>query len=152
RFRAQEIDELARQMGLGSDMDLQLGEVPAPKKGNSPTPGKRSSKVEAPGSGAKKSSKLDPGSGAKKSSKVDLGGTPARRHSKMAPPDSGEVFHFSLSLDEEEAQVQLGSLPPAGPGGSKSGSKKGPPSPAPKPGSDSDVRLVNDGSDVDFSV
>src|SRR5437763_9084831 len=66
RFRAQEIDELARQMGLGSDMDLQLGEVPAPKKGNSPTP-KRSSKVEAPapGSGAKKASKLDPGSGTK---------------------------------------------------------------------------------------
>src|SRR5437763_14183564 len=68
RFRAQEIDELARQMGLGSDMDLQLGEVPAPKKGNSPTPGKRPSKVESP-------------SGTKGSSKVDLGG-PSKRPSQ----------------------------------------------------------------------
>src|SRR5437763_6891495 len=75
RFRAQEIDELARQMGLGSDMDLQLGEVPAPKKGSSPTPGKRPSKVEPP-SGSKQGS-----------SKVDLAG-PSKRPSKAEAPSS----------------------------------------------------------------
>src|SRR6266567_1042324 len=47
RFRAQEIDELARQMGIGSDADLQLGEVPQPKKGASPAP-KRPSRVDKP--------------------------------------------------------------------------------------------------------
>src|SRR5207248_8008218 len=40
RFRAQDIDELARSLGLGSDPDLPLGEVPAPKKGGTPTPRK----------------------------------------------------------------------------------------------------------------
>lgn len=141
RFRAQEIDELARQMGLGSDMDLQLGEVPAPKKGSSPAPTKRPSRLDPP-SGSKK----------KGSSQLDLGASKPKRASKMAPPDSGEVFDFSLSLDEEEAQVQLGSLPPPSVSSSKSGKKSSPPSPSPKPGSDSDVRLVNDGSDLDFNI
>src|SRR3954469_13055176 len=40
RFRSQDIDELARSLGLGSEPDLQLGEVPPPKKSNSPTPKK----------------------------------------------------------------------------------------------------------------
>src|SRR5262245_64649325 len=40
RFRAQDVEELARTLGLGSDPELQLGEVPAPKKGNSPVPKK----------------------------------------------------------------------------------------------------------------
>src|SRR5215216_4834883 len=75
RFRSQEIDELARQMGIGSDVDLQLGEVPPPRKGNSPAPSRSPA--------------------------------PAKRPSKIAPPDAGEVFDFSLNLDEEEAQVQL---------------------------------------------
>src|SRR5260370_15122064 len=46
RFRAQEIDELAREMGLGSDPDLQLGEVPAPSKFASPITAQRPSKLE----------------------------------------------------------------------------------------------------------
>ena len=41
RFRSQDIDELARSLGLGSDPDLQLGEVPPPKKTSSPSPSKR---------------------------------------------------------------------------------------------------------------
>src|SRR5262245_1635502 len=90
RFRAQEIDELARQMGLGSDVDLQLGEVPPPRKGNSPAPAGSSGPTRPP---------APPRSPA-----------PSKRPSRMAPPDSGEVFDFSLNLDEEEAQVQLGSL------------------------------------------
>src|SRR5438132_13995700 len=107
RFRAQEIDELAREMGLGSDPDLQLGEVPSPRKGASPIPAKRPSKLEKPA----RPSKLG------KSSKL---GKP----SKLDEPGEGDVFDFSLSLDEEEEQVQLGSLPPKSASSSKSGSKK----------------------------
>src|SRR5262249_28581461 len=64
-------------------------------------------------------------------------------------------FEFNLSLDDSD-QVEIGQLSPPGSGSS---SGKTPPSsskkqrsPAPKPGSDSDVRLVPDGSDVDFEV
>src|SRR5438445_695492 len=42
RFRSQDIDELARSLGLGSEPDLQLGEVPPTKKPITPPPGKRS--------------------------------------------------------------------------------------------------------------
>jgi len=113
RFRSQDIDELARSLGLGSEPELQLGEVPPPKKSNSPAP-------------------------------------------KKAPKSGGEaeVFDFNLSLEDSD-QVEIGQLPPAGPGGSKGGpssSGRKHRSPAPKPGSDSDVRLVPDGSDVDFEV
>src|SRR5262245_12054124 len=45
RFRAQEIQELAREIGLGSNPDLQLGEVPPIKKSNSPTPAKTAPEV-----------------------------------------------------------------------------------------------------------
>ena len=86
RFRSEEIHELARQMGLGSDPELKLGEVPAPKKGASPppTPGRKSSKVS-------KVSKLD---------------------KPKEPEPKEDVFEFNLSLDEEEEQVQLGAMPP----------------------------------------
>jgi excisionase family DNA binding protein len=174
RFRAQEIDELARQLGLGSDADLQLGEVPAPKKGSSPTPGKRVSKVDSPPP-ARRQSKADspppskpvskadsPPPSSKKPSRMDSP-TPAKRASKIdKPPDAGEVFDFSLSLDEEEEQVQLGSLPPSSAPSSRAGkkSKIGPsspspktaPTPPPKPGSDSDVRLVSESEEVDFDL
>ena len=40
RFRSQDIDEVARSLGLGSEPELQLGEVPPPKKSNSPPPKK----------------------------------------------------------------------------------------------------------------
>ena len=36
RFRAPEIDEMARSLGLGSDPELQLGELPAQKSGSKP--------------------------------------------------------------------------------------------------------------------
>src|SRR5436190_21990467 len=38
RFRTQDIEELARRRGLGSNPDLQLGEVPRPKPHDSPAP------------------------------------------------------------------------------------------------------------------
>jgi excisionase family DNA binding protein len=64
----------------------------------------------------------------------------------------GEVFDFSLDTSEE--QVPIGHEPKAEtPSGRKKGSsRKGPPSPTPKPGSDSDVRLVADGSDLEFQI
>src|SRR5438067_8969716 len=117
RFRAQEIDELAREMGLGSDPDLELGEVPAPRKGASPIPAKRPSKLEKPARPSKLGGPARP-SRLGKSSKLD-------RSSKPDEPGEGDVFDFSLSLDEEEEQVQLGSLPPSGASSSKSGSSKG---------------------------
>jgi len=46
RFRAQEIEELARSLGLGSDPELQLGELLPPKSGSKPP----SSKSPAPSS------------------------------------------------------------------------------------------------------
>src|ERR1700731_1933917 len=38
RFRVQDIQEMARQRGLGSDTDLVLGEALRPKKADSPVP------------------------------------------------------------------------------------------------------------------
>jgi excisionase family DNA binding protein len=102
RFRAQEIDEMARERGFGSDPELPLGE--AAKAG-------------------------DAGRG-------------------------DDVFQFSLGEDESE-EVPLGKPPAATekPSRSGSGSRKtsGPKSP-PKAASDSDVRLVVEGGDVNFAV
>ena len=100
RFRAEEIDELARQRGLGSDPSLQFEDLPEPKKGNTPAPSK-----------------------------------------KEKPEDSG-VLPFDLGIDDEdEENVDIG-LEKIGGGSSAS----------PKPGSDSDVRLVSDGSDLDLEM
>jgi len=108
RFRAQEIDELARSRGYGSDPELPLGEAAPPAAG---------------GSGGK------------------------------------DVFNFSLDVDDS-ADVPIGKEPTGSgkspsrsPGPRKPGaSKLGPKSGAPKPSSDSDVRLVMDGGDMDFSI
>jgi excisionase family DNA binding protein len=114
RFRSQEIDELARRRGRGSDPDLQLGETPKAGPADSPA------RVEG---------------------------------------EEGGTFDFTLNVDESD-QVEIGQELPR-PGGSspskggRSSSKSklaGPKSPPPKPGSDSDVRLVPDGSDLDFQV
>jgi excisionase family DNA binding protein len=55
---------------------------------------------------------------------------------------------------EDSDQVEIGQEFPSDTpsGGRKSGKAGGPPSPTQKPGSDSDVRLVADGSDLDFQV
>lgn len=119
RFRTQDIEELARRRGQGSNPDLPLGEAPRPQPHDTPT-------------------------------------------ARTSPePQDEEVFHFSLGSDTE--QVELGQEPGSRPSssspkpGTKSGSKSGPKSPSPKsptpkPGSDSDVRLVPDGSNVVFEV
>jgi hypothetical protein len=76
---------------------------------------------------------------------------------KKAPGkgEEGGVFDFKL---EDNEQVEIGQeLHLETPSGvhKKGGSGRklsGPKSPTPKPGSDSDVRLVPDGSDVDFQI
>lgn len=100
RFRAQEIDEMARERGFGSDPELPLGEATKAKAG-------------------------------------DSGGK--------------DVFNFSLEADESD-EVPLGKDPASsgvrsGSGSRKTGASKSPP----KASSDSDVRLVMDGSDVDIA-
>jgi excisionase family DNA binding protein len=115
RFRSQEIDELARRRGQGSDADLPLADSPRAGPADSP--------ARVAGEG-----------------------------------EEGGTFDFTLNVEESD-QVEIGQElpPPGGSGrGGRSGSSKsklsGPKSPPPKPGSDSDVRLVPDGSDLDFQV
>src|SRR5690348_3837757 len=73
RFRAQEINELARLRGIGSDPELQLGEGAAPK---SPPP-----KSGAPKSGSSKQTThapaLDFSLGGEESDEVPIGKEPA---------------------------------------------------------------------------
>jgi hypothetical protein len=118
RFRTQDIEELARRRGQGSNPDLPLGEAPRPQPHDTPT-------------------------------------------ARTSPePRDEAVFPFGLGTDTE--QVDLGQDPAAvrtgsGPqspskAGGKSSAKGGPKSPTSKPGSDSDVRLVPDGSNVAFAV
>lgn len=107
RFRSQEIDEMARERGFGSDPELPLGEALKGKPGDS-------------------------------------------GHGK-------EVFNFSLDPSESD-EVPLGKDPSASSGhgprsGSGSGSRKtGSSKSSPKAASDSDVRLVMDGGDVNFAA
>lgn len=123
RFRVQDIQELARTRGTGSDPEQVLGDagLPAPK------------------------SSATPPSGSKKG--------PASPKSPVKNVSAPEIFGFAV----ESESVDLGADVLGASGDSKSkppGSKsKKVPTPLPtKPGSDSDVRLVSDGSDVSFSV
>jgi hypothetical protein len=118
RFRTQDIEELARRRGQGSNPDLPLGEAPRPQPHDTPT-----------------------------------------ARTSPEPRDEG-VFNFGLGMETEQVDLgqdlgierSSGSQSPV-----KTGSKSGPKnvgskSPTPKPGSDSDVRLVPDGSNVVFEV
>ncbi len=107
RFRTQDVEELARRRGAGSDPALPLGEAPAPQPADSP----------APRSGSK----------------------------------AADVFNFALDSDDDQVQIGQEILGGTSPSGKKVDSKRGGPS-TPKPGSDSDVRLVADGSDLDFHI
>jgi hypothetical protein len=105
RFRIQDVEEKARQLGRGSSPELQLGEAPRPKPHDSPSPGPKAT-------------------------------------------DDASVFTFQLgSEDEVDFGADVGRS-----AGSSGRMKGGPKSPPPKPGSDSDVRLVSEGSDVGFKI
>ena len=147
RFRAQEIDELARSRGLGSDPALPLGD--APKSGApSSASGRRMSKLpaqeqpiafveddEAP-IGKEPPSAF--GKGGPASSKNRASPSPARGGpaSSAKGPKSPSKLGPPSKVGRKPTQAQ----PP------------GPQSPPPKAASDSDVRLVADGSDLDFQV
>src|SRR5439155_1058385 len=78
RFRSQDIDELARSLGLGSEPDLQLGEVPPPKKSNSPTPKK------APKSGGE-AENFEYNLSLDDSDQVEIGQLPPAGHGRLRP-------------------------------------------------------------------
>jgi hypothetical protein len=122
RYVTTAVDELARSLGRGSDPELPLGEAPKPKSGSTPKPSKA-----------------------------------------VRDDDSDSTFNFDLPLPEDSQDVPIGrekldtsasSSKKSGKLGGKSPAPKspGPKSPAPKPGSDSDVRLVTDGSDLEFQI
>jgi hypothetical protein len=115
RFRVQDIQELARRRGAGSDSELALPQPPSPRPHDSPAP----------------------------------------RSPRPGQPKSPEVFDFDVGGGEMVAGLERIDQPGSGRGKSpkptspKSPVKAGPKSPSkgpisPKPGSDSDVRLVPD--------
>lgn len=104
RFRTQDVEELARQRGRGSEPDLQFSDPI-----HSPKPAKKAPLADS-----------DP---------IPL------------LPDDSEQVQFGLASGDS------GKL--KGKGSSKGQSGK---SPTPKPGSDSDVRLVPEGSGVGFQI
>jgi len=121
RFRAPEIEEMARQRGMSSDPDLRLADTPPSRPSNSPTPKK---------------------------------------------PADDDVFDFELPAGDDDL-VEIGQELMLDDGGSRKGPKSSGPkssgpksdrsknkakTPPPKKGSDSDVRLVPDESDLDFKV
>ena len=122
RFRVQDVQELARSRGVSSDPDG-IFTAPPPKSGGSPK------------SGAKKQPPASPKS------------PPRQQRAEAAP----EVFSFNI--DDTDDSVDLGADLVSGKGGSKGKpSSKGKRATPPPAGSDSDVRLVPDGSDVNFSI
>ena len=113
RFRRQEIDELVRVRGLGSDPELQLGDPPPASASASPSSRKRSKVEPATFNFADEVPLADnPPSGAQKS-----GGQPSSLRRKTTAPKS----------------------PP-------------PRSPYPRGASDSNVRLVSEGEELDFRL
>ena len=122
RFRAPEIDELARTRGLGSDPALTPGQGP---KSPPPSSQRRKSKIPPP----------QQPMAAAEDEEAPIGREPSAPGSKGAP-SSGR----------------------RSPSPGKSGGRKptmaqpGPKSPPPRASSDSDVRLVAEGSDLDFQV
>jgi excisionase family DNA binding protein len=161
RFRAQEINELARAQGLGSDPELQPREAPPAKgAGGKPTvhvPQERidlnledDSDEEVP-LGREKAKGSSSGSGS--SSPV----SPRPGGAKSPPPKPGSDSDVRLVLDSSDLdfQIDAGGSSVRG-AGSKSGGPKspapksgGPKSPAPKSGpgpageaADSGVRIV----------
>src|SRR5437870_3514579 len=123
RFRVQDIQELARQRGATSDPDLLLGESRSPQP-KSPGP------------------KSPPKPGPRTPSVAKPGGPQSPK------PKSPEVFDFAVETGEQsDFGLDLVDSP-SGSGKKKPDSKK----PSPKPGSDSDVRLVSEGGDVAFAV
>src|SRR5438132_12809853 len=131
RFRVQDIQELARQRGASSDLELVLGEGNLPRATDSPMP--RSPRPKSP---------------------PPKSAPPKHTQAKSAPPKSPprtpkqgaqpEVFDFAL-----EDHAAAGLETPSGRQKGRPDSKRGGPA-SPPPGSDSDVRLVADSAAEQF--
>jgi hypothetical protein len=164
RFRIQDIQEMARQRGGSSDPDVPLGDVSLPPPKPPASSGRKSqlssrtaAKQAESLSQASRKSQLAP----KTPDKPAESPSQAKRKSQLEAktpnkqPNVPDVFDFEF--DNESDSVDLGadflgplSVPP-GREGPRS-SKKAPTPPNLLQGSDSDVRLVADGSDVTFTV
>lgn len=114
RFRTQDVEELARQRGRGSEPDLQFHDLP-PRRGDTPKPKKQAPLVANDA----------PISLVGDDEQVEIG----RETTRTGAGGSGK-------LKGKESDKNLG--------GAKS--------PTPKPGSDSDVRLVPEGSGLSFQI
>src|SRR3954471_22668546 len=145
RFRTQDVDEMARRLGRGSNPELQLGEAP-PKPAAPRKTGLKAPTPEAPKSGPRRSElKTGPKSGV---TKTDAPGTVAA-HAPVLPKDDS-VFDFPLSGADDQVEIGQEVIIDS-PTASRSG-RKSQLSPAPQPGTDSDVHLVIDPSDGDVRL
>jgi excisionase family DNA binding protein len=129
RFRAQEVDELARVRGLSSDPDLQLGDAPPPSGSSQKTPKPTSSQIKSD------PSVFDFTLGTEDSDEVSLG-------QDLTPSSSKDVGRKSTPPKSTPPKSSPMKSPAP-----KSGLRSPPPS-----ASDSDVRLVSDGTGLDFQV
>jgi excisionase family DNA binding protein len=129
RFRAQEVDELARLRGQNSEPDLQLGDAPASEPR---TP------RQAPPTPKSEPSVFDFTLGTDDSDEVSLGQDLTPSSSKDMGKKSGQT---PKSAAPKSSPLKSPSPRPG------SGAKSPPPS-----ASDSDVRLVSDGTGLDFQV
>jgi excisionase family DNA binding protein len=142
RFRAQEVDELARLRGQNSEPDLQLGDAP-PAAGESRVA--RPSPAPAPKPTPSPQPKSDPSVfdftlGTEDSDEVSLG-------QDLTPSSSKDMGRRSPPAGKSNPpKPGAPKSPPPRPG---SGAKSPPPSAS---ASDSDVRLVSDGTGLDFQV
>ncbi len=145
RFRVQDIQELARRRGIGSDHDLPQDETPASPPAEPPAPQApvKSREEEVFGFDLA-SDDEDIGVGTdmfnEAPSGVGMGGP-------KSPPKSGPKSGTRSGLKSgPKSAVHTG---PRSPAPVSQGPKSPPPGP---PGSDSDVRLVADGSDINFEL
>lgn len=148
RFRIQDIQELGRQRGTTSDPDLVLGEASLPpKKGDGPrSPKSPPSKSAGPKTPPREEvpeifdfefddagGATEPGSGGKKQPRS------GEKPRSGAQPRSDTVPQAKAGPPKSGTQPRSGATP-------RSGGQ------APKPGSDSDVRLVAGSNDVTIAV
>jgi excisionase family DNA binding protein len=136
RFRVQDIQELARQRGASSDLDLVLGEGNVPRSTDSPMP--KSPRPKSPPPKGPPSAKHTQA----KSSPPKSPQSPQHTPKQGAQPIP-EVFDFAL--DEASGRES-----PSGRHKGRPDSKRGGPASPPPPGSDSDVRLVADSAAEQF--
>jgi hypothetical protein len=136
RFRAPEIDELARSRGLGSDPALPLGEAP-PKSTPPSSATKRKAKPPEQEPVAFIEDDTDEAPiGKEPASSFGKGGPASSKNKGASPPPSSGKSSPSPKGGRRPTMAQ--------PSGSKS--------PPPRGASDSDVRLVPQGSGLDFQV